>query len=132
MPREIDVTIEPNEKYRYAVDMYQAEPGDETLDDLPDHDEVDEETRQAADGYIETVENAPTPDNYDVEPEETPLSWDDFSPASDPDLVAKIATYFDGMDPDEPTDRLRAKCRLLDPEVYVNAQIAARAELRGT
>jgi len=57
------------------------------------------------------------------------LSWDMFSPASDPDLLAKIATYFDGIEPDEPGDRIAAKLRLLDCEVYANAQIAARQEL---
>jgi len=58
------------------------------------------------------------------------LSWDLFSPANDPDLLANIATYFEGMEPSEPTDRLRAKCRLLDCDVYATAQTASRAELR--
>lgn len=58
------------------------------------------------------------------------LSWDDFSVSSDPDLVKKMATYFDGVDATEPTELIRAKLRLLDCEVYANVQIAARSELR--
>jgi len=58
------------------------------------------------------------------------LSWDILSVASDPDLAAKVATYFDGVDSDEPTDLIRAKLRLLDVDIYVDAQVAAREELR--
>lgn len=58
------------------------------------------------------------------------LTWADFSPSSDPDLLSKLATYFDGITADEPADRIRAKLRLLDCDVYVRAQIAARGELR--
>ena len=92
--------------------------------------EEDTETIEAAESYACTIEDTPDPTNADVEPEEQHLSWDLFSVSSDPDLVAKMATYFDGMEPDEPTGRLRAKLRLLDCEVYANAQIAAQAELR--
>lgn len=77
------------------------------------------------------MDNAPDPEDYGKDPNEIKtLSWDMVTPADDPDLLAKIATYFDGMDPSEPTDALRAKCRLLDVDVYVNAQIAAKEELR--
>lgn len=58
------------------------------------------------------------------------LSWENVSVADDGDLLAKIATFFDGMEPDEPRELLRAKCRLLPVEPYVHAQAAAEEELR--
>ena len=78
------------------------------------------------------MDESPTADEIDMDRDEMEtLSWDMISPASDPDLAAKIATYFDGVDADEPTELIRAKLRLLDVGIYVNAQVAAREELRG-
>jgi hypothetical protein len=124
----ITIELEPNEKYYRVVDPVRTPDNDAT-----DYEDWDEETQAAADAYVEKMSTAPTAEDFDDDPDEyDPLTWDDISPSSDPDLLAKIATYFDGMGADEPTDRLRAKCRLLDVEVYVDAQIAARAELRET
>lgn len=121
-----ELTIEPNEKYWRVVDPVQHEENPAV-----DHESWPDEHKEAASAYIETVDNTPEPEDYGIEPDGLePLTWGDFSVSSDPDLVAKMATYFDGMAPDEPTDALRAKLRLLDPEVYANAQIAATGELR--
>lgn len=147
---EVDITIRPNEKYRYVVEG--ESPTEPAVD--PDGDGTDpranpsipedekanrfgareteppEEWDETADAFTDVVAATPSAEDFDLEPEDVPLSWEHFSVASDPDLLAKIATYFEGMDPDEPTGRLRAKCRLLDPEAYANAQLAAREELR--
>ena len=123
---ELTISIEPNEKYHRVIDPLEGVRGERT-----DYEDWSEEEQEAADAYIETVEAAPTTEELDKDEEDIKtLSWEDISPASDPDLISKVATYFDGMHADEPADRLRAKCRLLDVEVYVNAQIAARSELR--
>lgn len=127
---ETTVTIEPSEKYRHVVGpRAHDEPA---MDDVP---ETEEEYREqhpapdAAEAYEETIANAPSPpDDHEYEP----LTWGVLSVSSDPDLVAKMATYFKGMQPDEPVELLRAKLRLLDVNVYANAQIAARSELRTT
>jgi len=125
---ETTVTIEPSEKYRHVVGpRVHDEPA---MDDVP---ETEEEYREqhpapdAAEAYEETIANALSPpDDFEYEP----LRWDMISVSSDPDLVSKMATYFDGMSPEESVELLRAKLRLLDVEVYANAQIAAEGELR--
>ncbi|SEO70525.1 hypothetical protein SAMN05216388_101754 [Halorientalis persicus] len=133
MPRTVDITIEPNDKYDAVI-----------RGKLPDEDAhqealTEEEYREAhpapdaADDYVAFVDEAAEvqPEDYGKDPEEIPtVSWDDISPSSDADLVAKMATYFTGMSPDEPTDLLRAKLRLLDVDTYIDAQLAATAELR--
>ena len=120
-----EVTIEPNEKYSVVIGEPEGQAGGMY------HRSTWEEHEDAAESYQETVDNSPTTEELDIDESElNPLSWDDFSVSKDPDLVSKMATYFDGMEPDEPTDLLRAKLRLLDCEVYANAQIAAQAELR--
>ncbi len=123
---EINVTIEPSEKYHEVIHGYHEMAGPAWDEDT----EANEETVEAAESYAETIEQTPTPDEMDMdESEMEPLSWDLFSVSKDPDLVSKMATYFEGMQPDEPTDLLRAKLRLLECETYANAQIAARSEL---
>jgi len=132
MHETVDITIEPNDKYLRVIGTY-SDPGaveadDEGWEDWPD------EHKEAGDDYAELVDEAAEvdPEDYGVDPDEIPtVSWSDISPSSDSDIIAKIATYFDGMEPDEPTDLLRAKCRLLDVEVYIDVQMAAQAELRG-
>jgi len=99
MSTTVDVQIAPNKKYRQSIDRH----GDQF----------------STGGYGDPASL------HDVEA----VSWDDIEPSSDPDLLAKIATYFEGMDPVEPTERLRAKCRLLDVQVYLRAQMAARETL---
>lgn len=128
MPFTVNVTIEPSDKYREVILGELPKPGDyETQAGFEEASEYDD----ATEAYLETIENTPDPEEYGMEPEDHEvLTWDDISPSRDPDLLAKIATYFDGLEPDEPTERLRAKCRLLDVDLYVNAQIASRAELR--
>lgn len=127
---DITIEIEPNEKYRHVVESYHStEPIGDSVPETEAEYREQHPAPDAAEAYHEKLDNAHVPD--DVEDMDLdPVSWDDIGVSSDPDLVAKMATYFDGMDSDEPTDRLRAKLRLLDCEVYVNAQIAARAELR--
>lgn len=124
----VTLTIEPNDKYHEVI------RGEPEFDETP---ETDAECREqadhhdAAEAYQQTINNTLDAADYVDDPDDLPtLSWDDISPSSDPDLLAKIATYFDGMEPDEPTDALRAKCRLLNVEVYADAQIAATAELK--
>lgn len=114
-------TIEPNEKYQRVIGL--------PTYDGDDWEEWNEEEQQAADAYRETIDQAPTADDVDIDEDKT-LSWNHFSVSSDPDLVSKMATYFDGVEPDEPTDLIRAKLRLLDCDVYAQAQIASRAEMR--
>lgn len=127
MPKTVDLTIEPNAKYDRVVGGYSAD-----IDRQEPHHEWPEEHQEAADGYVEAIEDAPTEvaDIADLEARDA-LRWEDIAPASDPDLIAKVATYFHGMEPDEPTERLRSKCRLLNVETYCNAQFAARQELGG-
>lgn len=121
----MQITIEPNEKYWRVIDPVEHVHGEDT-----DYEEWSDEDKEAADAYLNTIENAPTTEDIGEDPEDLDtLSWDDFSVSSDPDLVSKMATYFTGMYPDEPTDRLRAKLRLVDCDHYANAQVAAQAEL---
>lgn len=129
MPYAETVTIGPNDKYREVI-----------CGELPDDKPVPEteaeyqrraDHAEAAEDFQTLMDESPSADEVDMDREEMEtLSWDMLSVASDPDLAAKIATYFDGVDPDEPTDSIRAKLRLLDVDVYVDAQIAAREELR--
>ncbi|MDS0280285.1 hypothetical protein NDI85_21100 [Halomicroarcula sp. S1AR25-4] len=128
MSTTADVTIAPNDKYRRVIGL-SFDP--EMADDVDPIEEWTDEERDAADDFQELVDNAPEPAEFGVDEDEMKtLSWDMISPASDPDLLAKIATYFEGMEPDEPADLLSAKCRLLDVDIYVDAQVAAREELR--
>lgn len=124
----VDVTLEPNDKYDEVI---RGEPAtDDAVESIAKYREQTMHL-EATEAYLETINNTPDPEDFGHEPDDLdPVSWDDISPSQDPDLVAKIATYFDGMTSDESTGRLRAKCRLLDVKVYINAQIAARAELR--
>lgn len=122
---QYSATIEPNEKYRAVING-------ETDFDYEDEADYREQhpAPEAADAYIEAIDTGYVPDDTEDARDE-PLSWSHFSVSSDADLVAKMATYFDGVEPDEPTDLIRAKLRLIhEPEVYVNAQIAAQAEIR--
>jgi len=125
MPTTVDLTIAPNEKYRRVIGASDADTDrPEPQDAWPDDHQA------AADAYSETIEHAPIAEelceDFPAIPE---LTWADISPPDDPELLATVATYFDGMAPDEPTARLRAKCRLLAVDTYSNAQIAARSEL---
>ena len=120
------ITIERNKKYREVVEG--KWPYDEPLPDTQAGFEEQSDHHEAAEAFVELMESAPEPSEPDDEME--PLSWDMVSVPKDPDLVAKMATYFDGADPTEPTDQLRAKFRLLDVDRMVNAQLAAREELR--
>lgn len=123
---ETDVTIRPSEKYRRVIGGYRLDHEPET-----DVKEWSDEEREAADHYTEAMDTAPTQEELNVDEDEIePLSWDDISVSSDPDLIAKMATYFEGMRPSERTERLRAKLRLLNVEDYANVQVAARQELR--
>lgn len=124
---EIDIHIEPNEKFREVI------RGERATDDVPESEEEFKEQadhHEVTDAHLEIVHNTPEPEDHGADYEQEPLSWSDFSVSSDPDPVAKMATYFDGMDAAETTGRLRAKLRLLDPEVYADVQIAATAELQ--
>ena len=128
MPTTVELTIEPNDKYDRVVGGYSAD-----VNRQESYHEWPAEHQEAADGYVEAIESAPTEVADIAAPEELDaLRWEDIAPASDPDLIAKVATYFEGMEPDEPTERLRSKCRLLDVETYANAQFAARQELGDT
>lgn len=129
MPYKESVLIGTNDKYREVVcgELPEDEPLPETEAEYQEREHA-----EAAERFATLTAEAPTPDEIDMDPDEMEtLSWDMLSVASDPDLAAKIATYFDGVDPDDPTDLIRAKLRLLDIDIYVNAQIAAREELRG-
>ena len=133
MPTTVDLTIAPNDKYRRVIgDFGMSDADDDSADTADNWEDWPDEHKQAADGYAELLDNAWSPAEYDSidETDFDILTWDDISPASDPDLLAKIATYFEGMAPDEPAGRLEAKCRLLNVEVYADAQLAAREELR--
>ncbi|WP_049979373.1 hypothetical protein [Halolamina rubra] len=113
------------------VGLYGHEEGLDAAEDSPadSYEDWPDEHRDAADGYVEVVDSAPEPEDVGLDTDHDPLSWSDISPSQDPDLLAKIATYFEGMDADEPSDLLRAKCRLLDVDLYAKAQTAARQEL---
>jgi len=130
MPETVNITIEPNEKYDSVI------RGEAEMDEMPDTEEEwreQSEHHEAAEAYVKTIANTPDPEEMGVDPDELePLSWDLLSVSDDPDLVAKMATYFEGMNPDEPTDELCAKLRLLDVDTYASVQIAAKAELRKT
>lgn len=128
MSDTVELTIRPNDKYDEVI---RGElPGDEIPETEAEYLEQSNHA-ETAESYQRLMDNAPTAEDIAEDPDELdPLSWDMLSVSSDPDLVAKIATYFEGMDPDESTGRLRAKLRLLDCEVYAKAQTAARAELR--
>ncbi len=133
MHTTVDLTIAPNEKYRRVIGLYGHEEGLDAAEDSPaiDYEDWPDEHKDAADGYIEVVDSTPDPEHHGVDPDDIKtLTWDHISPSSDPDLLAKIATYFEGMAPDEPSELLQSKCRLLDVEIYVDAQVAARQELR--
>jgi hypothetical protein len=122
------VTIEPNDKYREVIwgELPDDEPSPETEEEYREREHAD-----TADAFQELIDSAPSPEEIDMDHEEMEtLSWDMLSVASDPDLAAKIATYFAGVDSDEPTELIRAKLRLLDVDIYVQAQVAAREELR--
>jgi hypothetical protein len=122
----VDLTIEPNAKYRRVIGGYRGDHEPAT-----DHEEWSDEEREAANEYTTAMDSAPEPDELDIDEDDIePLSWEMLSVSSDPDLVTRMATYFDGMDAHERTERLRAKLRLLDVEDYVNVQVAARNELR--
>jgi len=129
MPTTVNLTIGPNDKYRAVIEgRYPDGEG-------PAETESEHQDRHPAPGvaeqYVEIIENAPEPAEEGKDPDDLPtLTWDLFNVSSDPDLVAKMATYFTDMSPDEATERLRSKLRLLDCDVYAEAQIAARAELR--
>jgi len=128
MPQSVTSTIAPNDKYREVIhgELPDDEPAPETEAEYQEREHAD-----AAEGFLDVISEAPTAEDLDTDREEMKtLSWDMLSVASDADLVAKIATYFDGVDAGEPTDRIRAKLRLLNVDVYVDAQIAARQELR--
>ena len=127
MPPTVNICIEPNEKYREVI---WGEPVDgHPLDEDEYYDAAD--YHEAAESYCDVISNAPTAEEYGEDPDHLPtLTWSDIAVSSDPDLVTRMATYFTGMNSSESTERLRAKLRLLDVDVYVEAQIAARAELR--
>lgn len=120
----IELEIAPNEKYRAVIH------GD-VDGDVADEDEyrAAHPAPDVADEYIEMIDAAPTAEVFGKDPADLDvLTWADISPARDPDLLSTIATYFDGIDPAEPADRIRAKCRLLGVETYTNAQLAAKSE----
>ena len=128
----VDLQIAPNDKYRRVIGLYGHEEGLDAAEDstADSYEEWPDEHRDAADGYVEVIDNAPEPEHAGIDPNDIdPLTWADITPSSDPDLLAKIATYFTGMVADEPKDLLRAKCRLLDVDLYAQAQTAAREEL---
>lgn len=129
MPHTTTITIGPNAKYREVV--CGELPGDEPIPETEAEYQERVEHAEAAEDYRTLIDEAPTADEVGIDRDAMKtLSWDMISPASDPDLAAKIATYFDGVDSDEPTDLIRAKLRLLDVDIYVHAQVAAREELR--
>ena len=130
MPHTTTVTIGPNDKYREVIcgELPDDEPVPETEEEYQER----ADHAAAAERFQTVMDESPTADEFGMDRDEMEtLSWDMISPASGPDLAAKIATYFDGVDSDEPTDLIRAKLRLLDVDIYVDAQIAAREELRG-
>jgi len=132
MHSRVDLTIEPNEKYRRVVGGYIHSPDDPdpTAPDT-DYSEWPAEHQAAADAYTRTVDQSPTPEDIGTDPDEMEtLSWDLIAVADDPALVTQMATYVDGLDPWESTGRLLATLRLLPVGVYANIQVAARAELR--
>lgn len=124
----IDITIESNDKYRAVID---GDVGGDVPETEAEYTEK-AEYAEAAEAYIEVVSDTDSHvDEAGIDGERLPtLAWDMLSVSKDPDLVAKMATYFGGMTPDEPTDVLRSKLRLLPVETYATVQVAARAELR--
>lgn len=124
---EIDLKIRPSEKYREVIrGEYDGE--------VPDTDaEYREESdhHEAADAYAEAMAEAPTAEEMGMTRDELdPLTWDDIGVSRDAELVSQMATYFDGMDSDEDTERLRSKLRLLDVDTYAKVQFAAQTEQR--
>lgn len=112
MPYSRTVTIEPNDKYHKVI-----------WSQFPDDEPVSEPEDQ---GPLDLIAH----EREDIDREDLiTLSWDTASVPSDPDRAAKIATYFDGVDPHEPTELIRAKLRLLDVEIYANASLAATNEM---
>ena len=124
---QFTATVEPNEKYRHVING-------EVDGRVPDTEAEYREQApapDAADAYLETMANAPTAEDIEADHEDIPrLSWSMIDVPSDPDLLSKLATYFDGIDADDPADLIRAKLRLVDVDVYAPAQVAAQAELR--
>jgi hypothetical protein len=120
------VTVEPNEKYWRVIDPVEHVHGEDT-----GYEDWSDEEKEAADAYAETVQGAPTADAIGMDEEDLdPLTWDMVSPPNDPDLLARMATYFEGINPPDDSDLIMAKLRLLDVEQMVNAQLAAKAEAR--
>lgn len=121
-------SVEPSDKYEEVI------VGEPVSDEPPatEEDYLEEANyHEATEAYLQTIEGAPTAEDVGTDPDDLDtLSWDLLSVSSDPELVARMATYFDGMDSDEPPEQLRAKLRLLDVETYATVQIAAQAELR--
>lgn len=115
-------TIEPNEKYRSVINASWSHIPDGADAGWRSHD-----NRKAAREFARAIE---VPHVEETEHDDLPaLSWDMISVSSDPDLCSQMATYFDGIEPGEPTDLIRAKLRLVDVEVYANAQIAAQTDI---
>lgn len=139
------ITVKPSEKYRYVVEgETPTEPdtsGPRSNPSIPEDEaknrfgeresEVDDEWRESADSYLETIDNTPNPEDFGCDPDDYPeLTWDMISPPNDPDLLTRMATYFEGIATTDDSDLIRAKLRLLDVEQMANAQIAAKAETR--
>lgn len=126
------LNVSPNDKYRFVVggELTGLDTDDTDAEALDDRAYLDLPHADAAYAYIEAVES-PThaPTTQPPLTERTELSWDHLTVCEDPRLVEAMATYFHGIDPSDDTAKNRAKLRLLDVEVYANAQIAARAEL---
>ncbi|AFZ74543.1 hypothetical protein [Natronobacterium gregoryi] len=125
------VTIEPNVKYDavFGTD-YAINTDDRSRTSARVlREEYEREYSQAVEAY-EAIEDDVEDRGYSLDHDVDGSLWHQFNVAKDPDLLAKIATYFDGVDATEPTDLIRAKLRLLDGQVYANAQIATEAELR--
>lgn len=62
------------------------------------------------------------------EPDAT-LSWEHVSVAEDPQILASICSYFNGVSSGEGVEEIRRKLRTADVEWYVNAFLVARGIL---
>lgn len=57
------------------------------------------------------------------------LTWDAVSVAEDPQILASICSYFNGVSSGEGVEEIRRKLRTADVEWYVNAFLVARGVL---
>ena len=118
------VTIETSEKYRYVV-AGERPPDSQTI---PTSGNTPYDSARL--GFEQASEPSATEDDkHDHDGAYEVLSWNHISVPKDPNLLGMMTTYFDGVEPTDPADLIRAKLRLCAVEHVTNAQIAAKAEM---